>query len=42
MMRMKMNMSLARTVQPETLDHLAANDPRAMRSRAGAVRRSLN
>lgn len=27
-------MSLARNVQPETLDHLAENDPRAIRSRA--------
>jgi hypothetical protein len=27
-------MSLSRCVQPETLDHLAENDPRAMRSRA--------
>jgi hypothetical protein len=29
-----MNLSIARNVQPETLDHLAENDPRAMRSRA--------
>lgn len=27
-------MSLARSVQPETLDHLVENDPRAIRSRA--------